>query len=150
MAENITLNGSQASWELSTDGDINGTYRGTFIFKCFLNPTEKIKAGREYRDILGSNPTFASEHETLLAYALTQLKYRIIKAPPFWSSTLQNSSFEGDIPDENILTIVLDAAITAELKYKEEMKKKREESLDKARKTGEATMKEQKDSKNEA
>jgi hypothetical protein len=133
----IIISGSIATWELKEEGKYNGTYVGTFKFKCFLSPTAKIYANREYRELLGVNPVMAGEHESFLAYALTQLKHRIIESPPFWTSTLQSSSFAGDIPDENIITKVLDAAIRSEVKYAEELKSKRDKVIQKAKKLAE-------------
>lgn len=127
----IIIEGNTALWDLRLDGDINGTYTGTFRFKCYLNPLQQIAADRERRELLGNQPLYAGDHESLLAYALTQLKYRIITAPPFWASS--NSSFAGDIADENIISAVLDAALGAEVKYKTLLKKKKLESIETAK-----------------
>lgn len=128
----ILIEGSNATWQMRMEGLINGTYTGGFRFRCYLSPTQQIAANREYREILGVNPSFASEHESFLAYALTQLKYRIISAPPFWAS--QNpSALAGDIADENIISAVLDAALTAELKYKASIKSKKDTAIERAK-----------------
>lgn len=134
--DDMVFEGHTAVWELKADGDIKGTYIGTFRFRCFLTPIQQIAANREYRELLGANPTMAPEHESFLAYALTQLKYRIIDAPPFWSSS-KSGAFEGDLPDENVISTILDAAINAEVKYKENLMSKKETALERAKKAAE-------------
>lgn len=129
----IIIEGHQAKFNLAALGAINGTYTGEFIFRCILTPSQKIAANREYREMLGANPTLAGEHETFLAYALSQLKYRVISAPPFWTSTLQINGIAGDIPDEEIITQILDAAIHAQLKYKHELEKRKMELIERAK-----------------
>lgn len=134
---NVTFDGTTASWELRAEGPLNGTYTGKFKFRCFLTPTQRIAANREYRELLGSNPTLVPEHESFLAYALTQLKYRIIEAPPFWTSTSQSSPYAGDIADENIITEVLNAAVEAEVQYQKQIKQRTLEALERAKKAAE-------------
>jgi hypothetical protein len=145
----ILIDGNIATWELKMEGDIQGTYTGIFKFKCFLTPTQQLTAGREYRELLGSNPTLATEHESLLAYALSQLKQRVIQSPPFWNSSLNTSAFAGDVPDENVISAILDAAIGAELKYKKQLKAKRLQAIDKAKKAAERMLKKQEQEDNE-
>jgi hypothetical protein len=130
--EDIRIEGDIATWEMRKEGDIAGTYVGVFKFRCYLTPLQNIMAGREQRELLGSNMALATEHEAFLAYALTQLRQRIVQAPPFWSSAGVNKSHEGDIADEDILQSILDAAIRAELKYKAERKKRKEEAIERA------------------
>lgn len=132
MAEhtNIIIDGTTATWDMRLEGDIAGTYSGTFKFKCYLTPMQKIAANREMREILGPQMTMAPEHEANLAFALTQLKHRIIAAPPFWSSV--TSGMNGDIPDENIILSVLDAAYASELKYMAQLKEKKESAIKRA------------------
>jgi len=129
----ITLEGSFATWTMKMEGAILGTYSGIFKFKCFLTPTQAIAANREYRAILGEFPILVPEYESNLAYALSQLKHRIVSAPPFWSSSIQSSGLEGDIPDNNVLMAVLDAALRSELKFKEKLLEKKNELAAKAR-----------------
>lgn len=135
----LIIDGNVCTWQMRIDGDIHGTYVGVFKFKCYLSPLEQIAADRERRELLGPQPFAAAEHESFLAYALTQLKYRIVSAPPFWIS--QNpSSLAGDIADENIIAAVLDAALSAEIKYKEQLKAKKLEAAERARKAIEKEM----------
>ncbi len=124
--DDIQLNGNIATWEMHANGTISGTYTGTFKFRCYLTPLQKIAVGREQRSLLGESRAWVEtpeyDHEAWLAYALTQLKYRVISAPPFWTSAGVMKSHEGDIPDENVLEKILDAAIRSELKYKKHLK----------------------------
>jgi hypothetical protein len=136
MAENddLKIDGDIATWEMRLEGDVSGTYVGIFKFRCYLTPLQTIAQGREYRELLGANIALAPEHETFLAYALTQLKQRIVSAPPFWTSAGVNKTHEGDIADENVIEKILDAAIRAEVKYREEKKRKKAEALERANK----------------
>lgn len=135
----IKIDGSIATWELKAEGAIAGTYTGLFKFKCFLTPMERIRAGREYRDILGPHLSLASEQESLTAWSLTQLKYRVLQSPPFWSS--QNSGdIDGNIADEDIIAKILDAAIGAEIKYKKILEGRRNEAIQRAKLAGEEVM----------
>lgn len=133
----IKLDGSTALWEMKADGVIHGTYMGTFRFRCYLSPLQQIAAGREERELLGTNIALAPEHERFLAYALSQLKYRVITAPPFWSSANPNGNLAGDVADEEIVSAVLDAAINAEVMYKKELKKRRDSAIERAKTLGE-------------
>lgn len=136
---NLILNtDGTASWTFREEGDTLGaTYAGTFVFKCYLNPLDSLAAGRLYRELLGQNGHEAGDQERFLAFALSQCKYRITKAPPFWKSS--NSVVDGgDVPDLNLISLILDKAISSEVLYKEQLKKRKEEALDKAQKAAEA------------
>lgn len=136
--KDLRIDGDIATWDMRYDGDVNGTYIGTFKFRCYITPIQQIAAGREERDLLGPHLTMATEHERFLAYALTQLKQRIVSAPPFWSSVNPNSSFAGDIADEELIAFVLDAAVQAEILYKQQMKERRDKALGISKTSGEA------------
>lgn len=129
----VIIEGHQAKYQLAAHGAINGTYAGEFIFRCYLTPSQQIYANRDLREMLGANPTMAGEHESFLAYALSQLKYRILSAPPFWTATSQVNGLDGDIVDEDVITQVLDAAIHAQLKYKHGLEKQKLALLEKAK-----------------
>ena len=135
--QDISIEGSIATWEMRLEGEIQGTYTGTFRFRCFLTPTQRLAAGREYRELLGNNPQLALPHEDNLAFSLSQLKYRILSAPPFWTSTIQQNSVAGDLPDENIIDAVLDAAVASELKYKAQLKQRKIDAIERAKKAAE-------------
>lgn len=148
MAENMTIENNVAIWHMRMEGEISGTYVGTFKFRCFLTPTQRIAANREYRELLGNNPALAPEHESFLAYALTQLKHRIVEAPPFWDT--KTSSFAGDIPDDNVISAILEAAVSAEVKYREQLKKRKEEAVEKAKELAEKLVEQREEAKDES
>lgn len=135
--KDIVIENNIATWNIKAYGEHQGTYAGQFRFKCFLTPTEKLAAGREYRALLGPNIALALKHEDNIAFSLTQLKYRIVKSPPFWSSAVGIDGYEGDIADEGIIDIVLQAAIDSELKYAALLQKKKEDALGKAKNAAE-------------
>lgn len=133
----LILKGDRAVWTMKMEGNVLGTYIGTFVFRCFLTPLQRVAAGREQRELLGKYGENAPELESFLAFALTQLKHRIVEAPPFWSKSLTEDGYEGNLPDENVISTVLDAAVEAELQYKEHLKTKREVALKKAKEVAE-------------
>ena len=140
----ISLNGSTATWTMApTQGEVLGTYTGSFQFRCFLNPTQLLESGREYRSLLGNMGAQASETEQNVAFALSQLRYRIVKAPPFWESTKQDSAYGGDIPDLNILVLILEKALKAEEMFKENVQREREAILDRSIKSAEELLQKQ-------
>ena len=117
-----------AVFTIQEEGEVQGSYRGTFILKCYLNPMETLSAGRLFRDYLGPNGELASENDRFLAFALAQLQKRVIKGPPWW----QVEGTQGNIPDTNILSITLDRAITAEAAFKARLKQKKDAALQQA------------------
>jgi hypothetical protein len=126
----LIITGSTATWDMPlTTGQVLGSYSGRFVFKCYLSPVEILASSRLYRELMGPNAALAPEHEGHIAYALAQLKYCIVSAPPFWASHLSENGIPGNIPDLNILLLVLDVAVQAQLKYKENMVKERGQVL---------------------
>jgi hypothetical protein len=97
-----------------------------------------LEAGREYRSLLGNLPEYASEKEKNISFALVELKYRIIKSPPFWTATLQDSGYAGNIPDLNIIVMVLEKAMIAESMFQERLQKEKESLLDSTIRSAEA------------
>lgn len=126
----IIFDGSVATWRMPRiEGTKGGTYTGSFQFKCYLDPLSSLAAGKEYRELLGSQSMHASNAESDLAFALTQLKYRILKAPPFWTSTLQESGIQGNIGDLNVIAAVFDAAMESEALFEFNIQKERDSVL---------------------
>ncbi len=125
-----------AIYELNEEGDISGTYHGKFVFKCYLDPLSQIAADRLYRDLVGPNLQEANEKSKWLAFYLAHLKYRIIKSPPFWKT--EGSLVDGNISDENVISLIASKAFDAELLYKQSLKKKKEEALEKAQSAAQA------------
>jgi hypothetical protein len=139
--KDLVLENNTVRWEISTVGDIHGLYVGSFVFKCYLTPAEKLAAGRDYRELLGSNAVFALKHEDDLAFTLSQLKYRVISGPPFWSSALTGDGLAGGIADEKILSAIFEAATASEFKYIAMLQDKKEKALEKAKKVAEGIIK---------
>jgi len=129
----ILIEGNTATWNCHITGKIQGTYIGTFRFKCFLTPTETLAASRDYRELLGPNAILAFKNEDDLAFALAQLRYRIVSAPPFWTSAVGVNSYQGDIADAEVIHMVLEAAIAAQLKYNAQLEKAKEDALKRAK-----------------
>ena len=119
--KDILIDNGLATWAINTAEPIGGTYMGNFQFRCVLSPLQIIDADRDYRDLLGPNPALANATAEGLAYALSQLKQRIIKSPPFWTETA--ARFGGShVKDTNVIDLVLRAAFQAEIKYRQELK----------------------------
>jgi hypothetical protein len=124
-----------ATYTINEQGEVQGGYTGTFILKCFLTPLDVLSAGRQYRDLLGQFGSTASETEKFIAFSLSQLSKRIVKSPPWWNT---DSAILGNIPDLNILSLLLDRAMDSEIAYKQRLKKKKTEALDSAKSSIEA------------
>jgi hypothetical protein len=143
----ITIEGQIATWAMTpTQGSTTSTtYSGTFQFRCILDPIRTLQAGREYRELLGKNAILAEDNDVDLAWALTQLKHKVVKAPPFWSSTLQDSDFAGNLPDLNIIAMAMEASSVAEQIYKEKMGEEKEAILKRTIKVAEQKVKKSKE-----
>ena len=119
-----------AIYELDMEGEISGTYRGKFTFRCYLDPLSQMAADRLYRELVGPNMQDASEKAKWLAFYLAHLKFRVVKSPPFWKTA--DSLVDGNIADENVISLLASKAFDAELLYKQELKKKKTDALQKA------------------
>jgi hypothetical protein len=128
----IIITANQAVWEFRIDGDYSGTFTGTFKFRCYLTPTQRIAVGREQRELLGSIANLAADDESTFAMMLTHLKYRVLEAPPFWSANT-GFGYAGDLLDENVLTQVFVTALDAELKYKAILIDRKEQAIAKVK-----------------
>lgn len=117
-----------ASFVLNADGEYSGTCRGLFKFKCFLTPLEQLGASRDYISLVGQHPELLSEGEKWIAWCIAQLKYRIIKAPPFWKT---GEAFDGNV-DSNILMTVADHAIESQMLYKRRLDERKQKALETA------------------
>lgn len=118
-----------ASWEINMTAPIGGTYQGLFQFRTILSPIQQIEADRDYRELLGPSASLVSTHVDNLAYSLSQLRQRVIKAPPFWDDGA--SRFKGShIRDEEIIQAVYEAAVLSETKFRAQIKEKHKASID--------------------
>lgn len=117
----MTIKDGIATFQMNETGEItNETYRGTFQVKCLLSPIGYMDADKLYRQLLGDHIAFASERARNAAFALSQLKYRIIRFPPFWGNPQLPG---GQIEDDNIVQYVFEESIKAEEKYREQKQK---------------------------
>jgi hypothetical protein len=133
LKKDIIIDNGYAIWDINTSEPVGGTYMGTFKFRCVLSPLQIIEADRDYRDLLGPNPAMVDPLAENLAYALSQLKQRVVQAPPFWTET--QARFGGaHIKDTNVIDLALKAAFEAEIKYREELKENHKAATDRLRK----------------
>jgi len=134
MDNKITFENGIATFSVNELGEVeNQTYMGKFKVRCVLTPLEFIEADHKYRELLGrDHPDLAHERTRTLAFALSQLMARVIEKPPWW----QNPGLDGaHIKDDNIILYVLDMAIEAEEKYRDNIRveiEKKQEFLTKA------------------
>jgi hypothetical protein len=119
-----------AAWEMDMVAPISGTYQGVFKFKTVLSPIQQVEADRDYRELLGKNAEFVSTYIENIAYALAQLKQRVVSAPPFWFDGI--SKFPGSqVKDLEVVEKVLEAAVAAETKYRKMLNEKHKQSIKK-------------------
>lgn len=136
----------RAIWHCDYYGAYGNHFVGTFVFKPILSVLEEIAVDRLTRQLLGNDAlSHIDPVIEKLSYALASLKYRVIKAPPFWmdvktySSIVQipsSSNTEilynipgGHIDDAELIFYVYGAAIEAQLKFKEKIKQKSQQAM---------------------
>jgi hypothetical protein len=117
-----------ALFTISEDGAVQGSYKGVFSLRCYLSPLDTLAAGRHMRDLLGPYGASATEQDSYMSFCISQLTKRVVKGPPWWTANNQS----GDIPDLNILSLILDRALTAERVYKQRLAKIKQEALERA------------------
>lgn len=130
----ITIENDVATWDIIHHGAVGGTYLGTFKFRCFLTPMQVVEADRDFRELLGPNAQFAAQNSENIAYALAQLKHRVLESPPFWT----DSGFRfkgGGIKDLDVIDLVLEAAVMSEVKYRKQLADRHAEAIDRIKKT---------------
>lgn len=110
--------GSKAYFDYQGVGSkTNETYLGEFCVKTILSPLDYLKVDRLYRELLGSvNPHLASKEAQNYAFALSQLRQRIVEAPAFF----KNKELDGGHLDSNVLVDIINKAIDAEEEYKKQ------------------------------
>lgn len=105
------------------------TYKGHFKVKCVLSPLDYIQSDATYRELLGkTNPQFANDYVAQLAYALSQLKYRIISNPSWFDNNI--NGIKGSNVDDKILLYILDKAIQSEEDYRNGIEEKYKKARD--------------------
>lgn len=129
LDSDISLNTEEgtATWNLTFQGRMGGTYMGTFKFRCSLTPTQYLDADRDFRDLLGKNAELAGTHAEDVAYSLAQLRQRVMEAPPFWNDGGRYGG--GGVKDHDVLSKVLNAAIASELKLRKELEERHEKAI---------------------
>lgn len=121
----IVIEGSNAVFELNMSAPIGGTYMGTFKFRCTLTPIQIVDADRDYRDLIGAQPSLVNETADNLSFSLSQLKQRVISSPSFW--TENSGRFPGGgVRDLEVISKVLEAAFLAESKFRKLLVEKHE------------------------
>ncbi len=113
----------QLFFESTEAGEISGEkYQGTFEVRKVLTPAQKAQADVERRNFLG-NPLAgeAVDPETAeLAFAISQLKVRIVKAPKWY----QESNNLKNFIDNNVLVELVNKVIEIEINFKKSIKEK--------------------------
>ncbi len=106
-------------------GEVSGAhYEGVFEVRKVLTPSQKAMADQERRAFLG-NPERGVEVDpevSELAFAISQLKVRVIKGPKWWNDSLGLRNFI----DQNVLVEIANAVLQVELDFKAEIKAKAE------------------------
>jgi hypothetical protein len=110
------FNGSIAEFDFQGIGEKSNTsFMGTFKVKCVISPIDYLKADRLYRELIGPvNPHLASKDAQNYAFALSQLKFRMIESPDFF----KNKEIDGGHLDQNILIDLINLAVDAEHEFK--------------------------------
>jgi hypothetical protein len=99
------------------DDESNESYVGEFRVKCILSPLDLLAIDRDYRELLGPiNPIMASGDANNIAFALSQLKHRILAYPPFW----KGDSWDGGHLPKKVLYSILDHSIEVQDKFKKD------------------------------
>ena len=129
LPDDLTLSqDGTALFTINEEGALQGSYKGVFSLRCYLSPLDSLAAGRHYRDLLGQFGADAGEQDRYTAFCMAQLAKRVIKGPPWWSA----NDLAGNVPDLNILSVLLDRSLTAEAAYKQHLVKRKTEALAKA------------------
>ena len=122
--DDVKLDGSLAEFNISTIGKkTNESFSGDFTVKCFMSPLDLIKSDKLYRELLGEiSPHLASSETQNLCFALSQLKYRVVKSPAGW----KNTEIDGGHLDSNVVIEVLNKAVQGQEKFQKRAKERLE------------------------
>lgn len=121
------LFGESSTFSFHSVGETTGeTFTGDFTVKPILSFGARALADADKRRFLGNPENTASISEDLLSIAImiSQIKYRIIKAPTWFNET---SALE-DMVDSNILTELFAKVIDVEKQYRANIVKKGEQA----------------------
>jgi len=143
VKEQIVLNeNGTADWNLQKMARDGNMYTGPFRFKTSMDPLSLLAADRDYRKLMGEHAAMADDMMHNMAFALAQLKQRVISSPPFWNDG--STDFGGGRTQYEVLQTVLDAAIAAQEKNEERLRDRSSQMAENIRKTLEGYSKEQK------
>lgn len=99
------------------DQEMNQTLIGEFKVKLTLSPLDILAIDRDYRELLGPvNPLMATGEANDIAFALSQLKHRVLSSPSFWKGL----GFDGGHLPKNVLYSVLDKSIELQDMFKKQ------------------------------
>lgn len=124
----IDLLEGNGKFYLQIEGEISGeSYMGTFTVKGSLSPLDTIKSDRRYRELMGKDIQYATDHASQLAFSLAQLNQRIVESPDWW----KNDEINGGHLDENVIMEIFSKAIECEKEYR--LKRKEQSDIYKKR-----------------
>jgi hypothetical protein len=99
------------------DPDSMQTYIGEFKVKLILDPLELLAIDRDFRELIGPvSPLMAGQEANNIAFALSQLKHRVIHAPAFW----KGYGYDGGHLPKEVLYAVLDDSLKVQEKFKKQ------------------------------
>lgn len=109
------------------DDETNETFIGEFKVKVILSPLDILGIDRDYRELIGAvNPIMASNDANNIAFALSQLRHRILSYPAFW----KGGEYDGGHLPKKVLYKILDDSIACQDKFK----KDKQDEMEKIRK----------------
>jgi len=124
----MKINENIAEFKIDVIGEQTAqTYLGEFKTKCILSVGDEIEADKHYRNLLGENLIYATQDVKELAFALAQLKVRVIESPFFWGELKEGHESE----DRNLVFEVLNKSIEGQAQFLEEKQKVINEKKDK-------------------
>jgi len=117
------------------------TYIGDFECSCVLSAIDYVNAHKDFVSTIGiANRVLTDPDE--VAYALIQLKYRLNKWGPFWST--DGAALNGShLRDYNVILHINKMCEKAEIEYEKMMKAEYEKTKDKIAKQREEFIKRQ-------
>ncbi len=128
------LSNEQIVFKASEAGDATGEwFEGVFEVRKVLTPAQKSVADFERRAFLG-NPTNGEDIDkevAELAFAVGQLKVRVVKGPKWFNDSNSLKNFL----DQNVLIELTRQVLEVELKFKQDLRdkaQKAKETLSKA------------------
>lgn len=121
---------NEAVFDLKYTGETTGReYEGRFTILCVLNMAQKHSLELEKTRLMGNfaNPT---DGLTGIAVILATLRSKIVDAPEWWKQS--NGGYE--IMDEDVLVEIYNKILTAEVEWRENLKKKGQKAQEKTSK----------------